>query len=88
VEYDVESGSGVMIYIPRFRNIGSGVQNLLVGISRQTHTKQNNLIKSNLIFSKQGMWAESSRKESRVFIPQREKLSNVENRARKRNVFS
>jgi hypothetical protein len=38
-------GSGAVIYIPGFIKIGSGVQKLIGGIHRHTHTeKQRNLI--------------------------------------------
>jgi hypothetical protein len=36
MKYAFEMGSGVMIYIPSFINIGSGVQKLIGGI--QIHT--------------------------------------------------
>jgi Uri superfamily endonuclease len=39
MKYDVEIGSGAMIYIPSFAKIGSGAQNLLGRIKRHTHTK-------------------------------------------------
>jgi hypothetical protein len=33
-----EMGSGVMIYIPSFINIGSGIQKLNGGVHRHTHS--------------------------------------------------
>jgi hypothetical protein len=38
VNYAVEMGSGVVIYIPSFIKIGSGVQKLIGG-DTQTHTQ-------------------------------------------------
>jgi hypothetical protein len=35
MKYAVEMGLGVMIYIPSFIKIGSGIQKLIVGIHRQ-----------------------------------------------------
>jgi hypothetical protein len=35
----VEMGSGTMIYVSRFINIGSGIQKLIRGINTQTHKK-------------------------------------------------
>jgi hypothetical protein len=34
VKYAVEMGSGAMIYIPSFIQIGSGIQKLIAGIHR------------------------------------------------------
>jgi hypothetical protein len=36
MNYAVEMGSGAIIYIPSFIQIGSGIQNLLRGIHRHT----------------------------------------------------
>jgi hypothetical protein len=36
MKYAVEMGSGAIIYIPRFINIGSGIQHLTGGIHRHT----------------------------------------------------
>jgi hypothetical protein len=36
MKYVVEMGSGAMIYIPSFIQIGSGIQKLIVGIHRHT----------------------------------------------------
>jgi hypothetical protein len=41
----VEMGSGVVIYVPSFINIGSGVQKLVVGDTQtHTHRQQRDLI--------------------------------------------
>jgi hypothetical protein len=37
-DYAVEMGSGAMIYIPSFINIGSAIQNLIGGIDRHTNS--------------------------------------------------
>jgi hypothetical protein len=37
-------GSGAVIYVPSFINIGSGVQKLIGGIHRHTHGQQHDLI--------------------------------------------
>jgi hypothetical protein len=34
MQYAVEMGSGVMIYIPSFIKTGSGIQKLIVGVSQ------------------------------------------------------
>jgi hypothetical protein len=39
MEYAVEMGSGVMIYIPSFIKIDSGIQKLIGGIHRHTDSK-------------------------------------------------
>jgi hypothetical protein len=36
MKYAIEMGSGVMIYIPSFIKIGSGIQKLMGGIHRHT----------------------------------------------------
>jgi hypothetical protein len=36
MKYAIEMGSGVMIYMPSFINIGSGIQKLIRGIHRHT----------------------------------------------------
>jgi hypothetical protein len=36
MKYTVENGSGAMIYIPSFMNIGPGIQKLIRGIHRHT----------------------------------------------------
>jgi hypothetical protein len=36
MKYAVEMGSGAMIYIPSFINIGSGIQKLRGGVQRHT----------------------------------------------------
>jgi hypothetical protein len=36
MKYDVEMGSGVMIYIPSFIKIGSGIEMLTGGTQRDT----------------------------------------------------
>jgi hypothetical protein len=36
MKYAVEMGSGAMIYIPSFKNIGSGIQKLIGGKHRHT----------------------------------------------------
>jgi hypothetical protein len=36
MKYAVELGSGAVIYIPSFINIGSGIQTLIGGIHRHT----------------------------------------------------
>jgi hypothetical protein len=36
MKYAVEMGSGAMIYMPSFMYIGSGIENLVRGIHRQT----------------------------------------------------
>jgi hypothetical protein len=38
-EYAVEMGSGAMIYIPSFINIGSVIRKLIGGIYRHTDSK-------------------------------------------------
>jgi hypothetical protein len=38
MKYTVEMGSGVMIYVPSFIKIGSGIQKLIGGIHRHTQT--------------------------------------------------
>jgi hypothetical protein len=38
MQYAVEMGSGVMIYIPRFIKVGSGIQNLIWGNTKNTQT--------------------------------------------------
>jgi hypothetical protein len=40
----IQMGSGAMIYIPSFINIGSGIQKLLEDIHTQTHRQQGDLI--------------------------------------------
>jgi hypothetical protein len=40
VKYAVEMGSGAMIYIPSFINIGSGIQKLIGGIHRHTDSME------------------------------------------------
>jgi hypothetical protein len=35
MKYGVEMGSGAVVYIPSFMNVGSGVQKLIRGIHRQ-----------------------------------------------------
>jgi hypothetical protein len=37
MKYAVEMGSGAMIYIPSFINIGSGIQ-MLIGVNTETKT--------------------------------------------------
>jgi hypothetical protein len=34
MKYAAEMGSGAMMYIPRFKNIGSGIQKMLEGIHK------------------------------------------------------
>jgi hypothetical protein len=43
MKYDVEMGSGDMIYIPSFIKIGSGIHKLIRGDS-QTHRQEGDLI--------------------------------------------
>jgi hypothetical protein len=40
MKYAVEIGSGVMIYIPSFIKIGSGIQKLLGGIRKHTDSME------------------------------------------------
>jgi hypothetical protein len=40
MKYAVEVGSGVMIYIPSFIKIGSGIQKLVGGIHRHTDSME------------------------------------------------
>jgi hypothetical protein len=40
MKYVVEMGSGTIIYIPSFTNIGSGIQKLIGGYT-DTHTDSN-----------------------------------------------
>jgi hypothetical protein len=40
VKYAVERGSGAMIYIPSFINIGSGIQKLMGVIHRHTDSME------------------------------------------------
>jgi hypothetical protein len=52
MKYAVQMGSGAMIYIPSFINIGSGIQKLIGwGIHRQTGWRS---YKPASMFSKQG----------------------------------
>jgi hypothetical protein len=39
MKYAAEMGSGVMIYIPSFIKIGSGIRKLIKGIHRHTDTQ-------------------------------------------------
>jgi hypothetical protein len=41
--YTAEMGSGAVIYLPSFIKIGSGVQKLIGGIHRHTHSQQRDL---------------------------------------------
>jgi hypothetical protein len=47
MKYNVEMGSGAMIYIPSFIKIGSAIQNFVKGIHRHTAWKSH---KPTLIF--------------------------------------
>jgi hypothetical protein len=40
MKYAVEMGSGAVIYIPSFIEIGSGIQKLIGGIRRHTDRKE------------------------------------------------
>jgi hypothetical protein len=50
MKYAVEMGSGDMIYIPSFVNIGSGFQRLTGGRNTQTHGQYGDLISLLLFF--------------------------------------
>jgi hypothetical protein len=50
--YAVEMGSGVMIYIPTFIKIGSGIQKLVEGTYTQTHRYIGDLLSLLLFFAK------------------------------------
>jgi hypothetical protein len=39
MKYAVEIGLGAMIYIPSFIKIGSGIQNMVMGINRHRDSK-------------------------------------------------
>jgi hypothetical protein len=39
MKYAVETGSGVMVYVPSFMKIGSGIQKLMERIHRYTDNK-------------------------------------------------
>jgi hypothetical protein len=45
MKYAVEMGSGVMIYMPSFIKIGSGIQKLIGGSDTLTRRQQGHLIK-------------------------------------------
>jgi hypothetical protein len=49
MKYAVEMGSGAMIYIPSFLEIGSGIQKWIEGVT-QTHRQQGDLISLLLFF--------------------------------------
>jgi hypothetical protein len=49
MKYAVERGSGAMIYIPSFINIGPGIQTLIRGDS-QAHRQHGDLISALLFF--------------------------------------
>jgi hypothetical protein len=40
MKYEVEMGSGAIIYIPSFIQIGSGIQRLIDGIHRHTDSTE------------------------------------------------
>jgi hypothetical protein len=44
VKYAIEMGSGVMIYIPSFIKIGSGIRKLMGGGGTQIHIQHGDLI--------------------------------------------
>jgi hypothetical protein len=50
MQYAVEMGSGAIIYIPSFIQIGSGIQKLLEGI--QKHREQGDFISPLLFFKR------------------------------------
>jgi hypothetical protein len=52
MNYAVEMGSGIMIYIPSFIKIGSGVKKLTGGIHIQTHREEGGIISLFFIFLK------------------------------------
>jgi hypothetical protein len=60
MKYAVEMGSGAMIYIPSFKNIGSGIQKLIMGgyTCRHTdpHRQHGELLSLLLLFSKYGKY--------------------------------
>jgi hypothetical protein len=50
MKYDVEMGSGAMIYIPSFIKIGSGIQKLRGDTNTATHRQQGIFISVILLF--------------------------------------
>jgi hypothetical protein len=50
MKYAVEMGSGAVIYIPNFINIGSGIQKLIGGTHIQTHRRRGDHISLLLFF--------------------------------------
>jgi hypothetical protein len=78
MKYAVEMGSGAMIYIPSFINIGSGIQKLRVDSQTDRHRKYYNPI-SLLFFSKKELGLKVG-KNLRFLPPssgQRRKLINL-----------
>jgi hypothetical protein len=55
MKYAIEMDSDVMIYIPSFIKTGSGIQELIRGI----HKESGDRISLFLFFSKQGKWAKN-----------------------------
>jgi hypothetical protein len=62
MKYAVEMGSGAMIYIPSFINIGSGIQKLMG--DTQTHIQHGNIISIFIFFQNK----ESRHKSKHVFL--------------------
>jgi hypothetical protein len=53
MQYAIEMGSGVMIYIPSLIKIGSGIQKL-TGWDIQTHRQQGDNISVHVFFQNEG----------------------------------
>jgi hypothetical protein len=64
MKYAVEMGSGAMIYIPSFINLGPGIHKLIEE-DTQKHRQKGDLISPLLIFQNKG----SGRKENNFITP-------------------